>query len=57
MEAIKKAMLTMKNEKDIATDKADQLEQTFLEKKDEKEKVGNIIYLFINMGISKFFSV
>ena len=55
MEAIKKAMLTMKNEKDIATDKADQLEQTFLEKKDEKEKVGNIIYLFINMGIRNFF--
>ena len=39
MEAIKKAMLAMKNEKDAATDKADQLEQTYLEKKDEKEKV------------------
>lgn len=39
MESIKKAMLAMKNEKDAATDTADQLENTYLEKKDEKEKV------------------
>lgn len=39
MDAIKKAMINMKNDKDAATDKADQLEETVIEKKLEKEKV------------------
>lgn len=39
MESIKKAMLAMKNEKDAATDTADQLETTFLEAKEEQTKV------------------
>ena len=39
MDEIKKTMLAMKNEKDAATDKADQLETTYLEAKEEQDKV------------------
>lgn len=52
MDSIKKAMLAMKNEKDAATDKADQLETTYLEAKEEKAKVCMILCLLLALYVS-----
>lgn len=51
MESIKKAMLAMKNDKDAANDNADQLENTYLEKKSEMEKVGRVSHLPFNIQL------
>ena len=48
MDEIKKTMLAMKNEKDAATDKADQLETTYLEAKEEQDKVSSSLCLCLS---------
>lgn len=54
MDSIKKAMLAMKNEKDAATDKADQLETTYLEAKEEKAKVCMILCLLLALYVCMY---